>query len=198
MGGEYPAAHRGHRPRALDQPSGRGDPRRHALARARLGGRGGAPVRARGAPPRRSPRHAGKRRRLSLLCAQDELDENAREAARRRHCRRATTDAGATAIRPRRLPASRRRSGCAPGRTARRSSRTRCREGRVRQQGSRRSRPAALRRQPDLYARRRRRRSRHGRHPYHPRRRSSDQRGAADADLSGARLGRRRRWRISR
>ena len=71
-------------------------------------------------------------------------------------------------------------------------------QGRLRQQGSRRPRAAALGRQPDLHARRRRRRSRHGRHPRHPRRRSPDQRRAADADLSGARLGRPGHGRISR
>ncbi len=63
-------------------------------------------------------------------------------------------------------------------------------QGHLRQQGARRSRAAALGRQSDLYARRRRRRPRHGRHPCHPRRRSSDQRRAADADLRRARLGR--------
>ena len=63
-------------------------------------------------------------------------------------------------------------------------------QGRLRQQGARRPHPAALRRQPDLHARRRRRRPRHGRDPCHPRRRPSDQRRAADADLPGARLGR--------
>ena len=63
-------------------------------------------------------------------------------------------------------------------------------QGRLRQQGSRRSRAPALRRQSDLYAGGRRRRSRHGRDSRHPRRRPSDQRRASDPDLSGARLGR--------
>ena len=62
-------------------------------------------------------------------------------------------------------------------------------QGRVPQQGSRRPRAAALRRQPDLYAGRRRRRSRHGRHPCHSRRRPSHQRRAADADLQWPGLG---------
>ena len=71
-------------------------------------------------------------------------------------------------------------------------------QGRLRQQGSRRSRAAAFGRQSDLHARGRRRRSRHGGDAHHSRRRSPDQRRATDPDLSGARLGRSRRWRISR
>ena len=54
----------------------------------------------------------------------------------------------------------------------------------------RRPRAAALRRQSDLHARRRGRRSRHGRHAHHPRRRSPDQRRAAETDLRCARLDR--------
>ena len=61
-------------------------------------------------------------------------------------------------------------------------------QGRLRQQGSRRPRALTLGRQSDLHARGRRRRSRHGRDAHHSRRRSPDQRGATDADLSGARL----------
>ena len=52
----------------------------------------------------------------------------------------------------------------------------------LRQRGSRRHDPAALRRHADLHARRRRRRSRHGRDAHHSRRRSSEQRRAADSD----------------
>ncbi len=63
-------------------------------------------------------------------------------------------------------------------------------QGRLRQQGSRRPRALTLGRQSDLHARGRRRRSRHGGDADHSRRRSSDQRRAADPDLSGAWLGR--------
>ena len=66
------------------------------------------------------------------------------------------------------------------------------------EQGSRRSRAAALGRHADLHAGRRGRRSRHGHHPRHPRRRSPDQRGPPDADLPGARLARCRAWPTSR
>ena len=54
------------------------------------------------------------------------------------------------------------------------------------------------RRQADLHAGGRGRRPRHGRHPHHPRRRPSDQRRAAEADLRGARLGGAGAWRTSR
>ena len=61
-------------------------------------------------------------------------------------------------------------------------------QGRVVADESRRSRAAALRRHADLHARRRGRRPRYGGDPHHPRRRSSDQRRAAETDLRRARL----------
>ena len=57
------------------------------------------------------------------------------------------------------------------------------------EQGPRRSRPFTLRRHADLYAGRGRRRSRHGRDRHHSRRRSSDECGAPNPDLSRLRLG---------
>ena len=53
------AADRGHRPRALDAGERRADPRRAALARARLGRGADQPVRAGAAPPR-APRGAAR------------------------------------------------------------------------------------------------------------------------------------------
>ena len=122
-----PPAHRGHRPRALDAGRGRRHPRRPQLARPPLGRRGDEPVRPRLASSRGGRPDAGQRRRLPLL---RERRRSSRRCARRRGARAgrcATTAAGATAIRPKRPPASPRSSGCAPGRRARRSSTTRCR-----------------------------------------------------------------------
>ena len=59
-GGGAGAADRGHRPRALDPRERRADPRRPALARARLGRGAGEPVRARRAPPRADRRAASR------------------------------------------------------------------------------------------------------------------------------------------
>ena len=65
-GGTLRAAHRGHRPRALDARERRADPRRAALAGARLGRGPDLPGRARRAP-RRGPAAAARRRpRLPL------------------------------------------------------------------------------------------------------------------------------------
>ena len=55
-GGELRAAHRGHRPRALDPRERRADPRRAALARARLGRGAVLAERARRPPTRRPSR----------------------------------------------------------------------------------------------------------------------------------------------
>ena len=60
-GGHVRAAHRGHRPRALDARERRADLRGAALARARLGRRARLPVAAR-RPPRRGRRAAARRR----------------------------------------------------------------------------------------------------------------------------------------
>ena len=64
---QVPAAHRGHRPRALHRARGAGDPRRPPLAGARLGRRAALPVRARQAPRRGGGGAAGQRQGLPLL-----------------------------------------------------------------------------------------------------------------------------------
>ena len=119
---------------------------------------------------------------------------NSRRCARRQRARRQADALRRPLARPRSLRGARRRqAGDPPARASgRRDDRRRqgAGQGRLRQQGARRPGAAALGRQSDLHARRRRRRPRHGRHPHHPRRRPPDQRGAADADLRRARLGR--------
>ncbi|OIQ64796.1 hypothetical protein GALL_536520 [mine drainage metagenome] len=61
---QVPAAHRRHRPRTLHPRGDRGDSARADLARARLGRRGGQPVRTTPPPRRCRARDAGARRGL--------------------------------------------------------------------------------------------------------------------------------------
>ena len=145
----------------------------------------GVPVRPRRPPPRGGGRPAGLRPRLPLL-----------------HDRRGT--GGRTGARPRRGPRhplalARPRTadgrqppvrGALPGSARRRDRGRRPRQGAggVPQYGTRRPRPAALRRRADLQSRRRGRRPRHGHHPRHPRRRPPQQRRPAEPDLPGAGL----------
>ena len=82
-GGALSAAHRGHRPGALDAGGGGGDRRRPAMARPRLGRRGRPPVRPRRTPCRGRPPIAGRRRRLSLLVHSGRARGDAREGAGR-------------------------------------------------------------------------------------------------------------------
>ena len=106
---QVPAAHRGHRPRALDPGGGRRDPRRAALARASTGT-------ARSSSSSRAPRrHAEVARqlladgqRLSLLLHAGGTRGDARAGSAPRAGRCAMTAAGATATR------TTRRRACAP------------------------------------------------------------------------------------
>ena len=124
---QVPAAHRGHRPRALDRGGGRGDPRRPQLARPRLGRRGGPPVRARRAPsrggasncsPRAAPIAATRRPRNSTRCARSRALEGKpmRYDGRWRDRDPAEAPPGVKPV-----------IRLARARTARRSSTTRCR-----------------------------------------------------------------------
>ena len=110
-GGPARAAHRGHRPRALDARERRADPRRAALAGARLGRGADPPDRALRAPPRGPAGAARRGPRLSL-----ERDRRGRA----RPTRRCTAPSAASAASPRR----RARCACACPTRARRSCTT--------------------------------------------------------------------------
>ena len=152
------AAHRGHRPRALDRGRDPGDPRRPHLARHRLGRRRRAPVRPRLAPQggRREPRR--RRPRLSLLREPAGAGGDARggesrgpAGALRRALARPRPGRGAC-----RRQAGDPAQGAERGRDGRRGQGPG--PGGVAEQGSRRPRAPALRRHADLHARRCRRR----------------------------------------
>ena len=122
-----PAAHRGHRPAALDAGGGRRDHRRAVLARARLGRRDRAPVRPRRPPCRGRAPAAGARAAPITATARRPSSRRCASGRAPRSARCATTAPGATAIPPRRRrhragdPAAGRR------RRARRRSATLCR-----------------------------------------------------------------------
>ena len=183
------AADRGHRPRALDQGGDRRDPRRADLARSSTGtATRSTSFRA----PRvtaRWPRNCWPRARPTAAMPRPrnltEMREQARAEGRTRLYDGRWRDrdpgeapAGMQAGDPPQGAADRRDHGRGPG----------AGPGHLAERGSRRPRAAALRRHPDLHARRGGRRPRHGRHPHHPRRRPPDQRRPPDADLPGARL----------
>ena len=179
-GGDAAAAHRGHRPRALHARERRADPRRAALAGARLGRGPGPPDAARrAATPRSSQQLLDERPRLPLD----------RDGRRRQGLQ------GAARRRPR-LPRDRRGRGRgAPARPRRR------RDRRPRRHPRRHDLPARPprrpgdrpgRRQPALQLRRRHRRPRRRDHPRRPRRGPPLQHAQAAAGARGARRRARR------
>ena len=185
-----PAAHRGHRPGALDA---RRRPRRSSRGCAGSASTGTARRSASSsAPPRHAEvAHAMIARGTAYRCYRDRRGDRGlpRAGARPRAARRSSARPGATPIRRPRRDAPLRR---APARAARRRDRGRGRgagHGHLEERDPRRPDPAALRRHAHLHARRRRRRPRHGRDPRHPRRRPPDQRRPADADLPRDGLG---------
>ena len=135
----------------------------------------------------RWPRTCSRREGLSLLCEPQELEEM-REAARREALavRRPLARPG-PAEAPAGVKPVIRLKAPTEGETVVEDA---VQGRRVAEQGSRRPRAASIRRHTDLHARGRGGRPRHGHHPRHPRRRPPHERGAADADLPGSRLGR--------
>ena len=192
-------ADRGHGSGAVDRRGDRGDPRRPVAGSASIGtARSSTSSRARRATAR-SPRASLPRARAYHCYATPQELEEMREAARREG--RPLRYDGRWRDRDPVRGAGRRQAGDPPQGADRRRDGRRGRGAGPRglaEQGSRRPRPAALRRHADLHAGRRRRRPRHGRHARHPRRRPPHQRRAADADLSGPRLERAAAWRTSR
>ena len=196
---QVPAADRGYRPRALDPAGDRRDPRRHALARARLGRRRRlSSSRAPSATPQVAHEMVANGARLSLLHDQRRDRRDARRGAGREEAAPHPHRRGAIAPEATRRtrPTS---SACkAPHRRRDDDRRPRPGRGHGPERRDRRPRPAPLGRHADLYARGGRRRSRHGRDARHPRRRSSQQRVPPVADLSARWAGPSRSMRTSR
>ena len=194
-----PAAHRGHRPAALDRGGDRGDLRRPGLARAERRRAAGVPVRSgrSGTPrwrascwPRARPTTATPRRRSWRRCAR----RSAPRAGPMRYDGRWRDRDPAEA--PPGVPPVIRLKAPQTGETVIED----LVQGEVqgRQRAARRHGAAARRRHADLHALGRGRRSRHGDHPRDPRRRSPRPTPSARSSSIGARLAAADRSRTSR
>ena len=163
------------------QESVRRDPRRHEMARHRLGRGAVLPDEAARALPGSRGAADRRRARVSRLHAQGGARCAARAANRARR---------KAALRPRDRPEVSAAAGAGAGAlqdaAGRRSRLERPGEGadHLPQRGARRPRAAARRRRADLQLRRGGRRPRHGHHARDPRRRSRQQHAAADPHLS--------------
>jgi len=74
-GGKFPAAHRGHRSRALDRARDRGNPRRPVVARPRMGRRRHLSVRSRARHAEVANQMLAQGNAYHCYCSPQELDE---------------------------------------------------------------------------------------------------------------------------